>query len=173
MPIILLTHREFLWPGVVSLFFSALIIFFLQSKRSINFLGKLSPRLIKFEPLSLSAYSAIYILFVYVGFWLVMGLSLIAFLSSFVHVDHSRLAELIVNYALSFCGGMLAVFTPSGLGVREILFAELLQPIYDKEIAMLISVATRLWSTIFEIFIVFVIWVVQRISLFKTYPIRS
>jgi hypothetical protein len=163
MPLILLHYAEFLWPAVFSLCISGIVILLLQNKSLVSFLGHLSPRLSRFKTLSLSPSSAVRVLFIYMGFWLVMGLSFVAFLHSFVSVDPWRIGEIIAGYMLAFCGGMLAVFTPSGLGVREILLAKLLQPLYDVEIAYVISVATRLWSTVFEGIFVLVIWTVRRI----------
>lgn len=49
---------------------------------------------------------------------------------------------------LSGAVGMLAVFAPSGIGVREGIQLTLLSLIMPKEFALLVTVVTRLWSVI-------------------------
>lgn len=46
---------------------------------------------------------------------------------------------------------MLAIFVPSGLGVREAMLLLLLSPIMPNEQALLIAIATRLWSVIIDL----------------------
>ena len=47
--------------------------------------------------------------------------------------------------------GMLAIFVPSGIGVREGIFLVLLAVVMPKEAALLITVATRLWGVVMDL----------------------
>lgn len=51
---------------------------------------------------------------------------------------------------LSAAASMLAVFAPSGLGVREGIQLVLLSIIMPKELALLVTVITRLWSVVLD-----------------------
>jgi uncharacterized membrane protein YbhN (UPF0104 family) len=47
--------------------------------------------------------------------------------------------------------GILAVFAPSGLGVREAILAIFLNQVMPTSVALVVSVATRLWLTVIEL----------------------
>lgn len=75
------------------------------------------------------------------------GLSLF-FISKAIYpaLGYDTLLFVIAATNLAGAVGMLAIFVPSGIGVRETVLIVLLSMIMPKEFALLISVASRLWS---------------------------
>ena len=63
---------------------------------------------------------------------------------------------------LSCIIGILAVFTPSGLGVREGIILLGLGLIMPKEYAVIISLVTRLWQTVAEFMLIGIAIVINR-----------
>ncbi|MHB1477889.1 MAG: UPF0104 family protein, partial [Coriobacteriia bacterium] len=54
-------------------------------------------------------------------------------------------------FAAASIGGLLVLFAPGGIGVREAILAGLLAPSYPLAVAVAAGVAARLWSTAVEL----------------------
>ncbi len=82
---------------------------------------------------------------------LLTGLSLF-FISKAIYPSLGYDTLLFVVAATNLAGavGMLAVFVPSGIGVRETVLIILLSLIMPKEFAILISIASRFWSVVVD-----------------------
>lgn len=52
---------------------------------------------------------------------------------------------------LSGAAGMLAIFVPSGIGVRDGIFLALMSAIMPTELALLVTVVSRLWNVVLDI----------------------
>lgn len=88
----------------------------------------------------------------YVVTWLVVGVAFMLYVRSIVVGGQPSDALLYVGaYAAASVGGLLVLFAPGGLGVRESILGILLAPIYGLTIAGAIGVSARLWSTAVEI----------------------
>ena len=86
--------------------------------------------------------------------WLVAGSGFYMLVTAFYPVPASQWLYIGGIYGLSTIIGILALFAPSGLGVREgILMAGLLL-IMPEEYAMTISLISRIWQTVAEIILV-------------------
>lgn len=151
LPMQIARRMTIMGPIVIVLLAGVLFILLMQSKKFIGKIGRYIPPFRKIEPLSLSAGVIIKALFIYIVYWILRGCAVIAFLHSFIDVVPGNISQIISGYALAYVGGILAVFSPSGLGVREFAFATMLQPIYNKELAYVIAVVVRLWATIAEV----------------------
>ena len=66
-------------------------------------------------------------------------------------------------WGVSAIMGILAIFAPSGLGVREGIIVAGLMLIMPQSDAMVISVVSRLWQTIPELLLVAMAFVYSRI----------
>ena len=67
-------------------------------------------------------------------------------------------------YAVGYITGFLAVFVPGGIGVRELMFAELLTDAASSQAsATLVALASRVWLTIAEILPVLIVLVLSGI----------
>jgi hypothetical protein len=87
----------------------------------------------------------------YVVNWLLFGVALYVFIRSFYPLEFSSI--LYLTGAFSFAGmmGIVAVFAPSGLGVREGILALFLGQVMPVPVALVVSVASRVWLTVIEL----------------------
>jgi len=122
--------------------------------------------LIKFkrEPLSLSiSYPDIlWILSVHISAWVIGGIGFYLFIDSVYPISSETI--LFVTGALAFSSilGLVAIFAPSGLGVREGALVYLLSFLMPEGVAVIISVLTRIWVTLIEIGLIGVIYLSGR-----------
>jgi uncharacterized membrane protein YbhN (UPF0104 family) len=64
--------------------------------------------------------------------------------------------------AISSTLGLVAIFAPSGLGVREGALVYLLSFIMATPIAVIISILTRIWMTLIEIGLIGVVYLFHK-----------
>ncbi|MGZ3524219.1 MAG: hypothetical protein ACXU9L_05455, partial [Thermodesulfobacteriota bacterium] len=118
----------------------------------------------KREPISLSiTYSQILgVLFVCILSWIVGGVGFYLFVASVYPVSSQYLLFLTGALAASSMLGLMAIFAPSGLGVREGALVYLLSFLMATPIAVIISVLTRIWMTLIEIGMIGVIYLFRK-----------
>ena len=106
----------------------------------------------KREPISLSiSYSdVLLILFVGIVSWVISGVSFYLFVDSVYPVSSKYVVFLTGALAFSSTLGLIALFAPSGLGVREGALVYLLSFMMPGPVAVVISVLTRIWMTFIE-----------------------
>jgi uncharacterized membrane protein YbhN (UPF0104 family) len=114
----------------------------------------------KREPVSLSiSYSDIlWILFVCIVSWVVGGVGFYLFVDSVYPVSSKYIIFLTGALAISSTLGLIAIFAPSGLGVREGVLVYLLSFTMATPVAVIISILTRLWMTLIEMGLIGVIY---------------
>jgi hypothetical protein len=98
----------------------------------------------------------------YVLNWLVFGGTLFVFIRSFYLVDPSSILYLTGAFSLAGMIGILAFFTPSGLGVREGVLALFLNQVMPTSVAIVASVASRVWLTVVELASAGVVYLAAR-----------
>jgi uncharacterized membrane protein YbhN (UPF0104 family) len=118
----------------------------------------------KKEPLSLSiSYSDIlWILFVCILSWAVGGIGFYLFIDSVYPVGSQYILFLAGALAASSMLGLIAIFAPSGLGVREGALVYFLSFVMATPIAVIISILTRIWMTLIEIGLIGVIYLFRK-----------
>jgi hypothetical protein len=79
---------------------------------------------------------------------LVVGLGFVALLHALGHGAAFGTIEAIGILTAAHLGGILAVFAPAGLGVREALLAGLLAPTLGMDAALATALVTRGWATL-------------------------
>ena len=96
--------------------------------------------------------------------WLIVGTGFyILVVSLYPSVGFSQWLYVGGIYGLSAIIGILAIFTVSGLGVREgILIAGLIL-IMPKEYAVIISIVSRLWATVAELILILAAFIANKI----------
>jgi len=67
------------------------------------------------------------------------------------NTSYSMLLYLIGSFNLAGALGMAAPFVPSGLGVRDGAQLVLLSAVFPKEVALLVTVFSRLWSVVVDV----------------------
>jgi len=120
----------------------------------------------KREPISLSiSYPDIlWILFVCIMAWVVGGVGFYLFVDSIFPVSPHQILFLTGALAFSSILGLIAIFAPSGLGVREGTLVYLLSYIMPGSVAVVISVLTRIWMTLIEIGLTGVIYILSQLQ---------
>ena len=138
-------------------------------------LGALHPRVLlkilnwvlaqfKKEPISLSIsyFDILRILLVCIVSWLVGGVGFYFFVGAIYPVAPQYILFLTGSLAISSTLGLIAIFAPSGLGVREGVLVYLLSLMMATSIAVIISVLTRIWMTLIEIGLIGMIYLIRQ-----------
>ena len=100
----------------------------------------------------------------YVVGTLLNGLSLFFIAkSTFPALEYDLVWFVMGAATLAGVAGMLAIFIPSGLGVREGIQTVLLALVMPVEIALVIAVVSRLWSVAIDLVFFGAAWVLNRI----------
>ncbi len=77
---------------------------------------------------------------------LISGLAFFFITKAFYPVNYHNLLFIMGASNLAGAASMLAIFVPSGLGVREGIQLTLLSLIMPKEFALIVTISTRLWG---------------------------
>lgn len=83
--------------------------------------------------------------------WMLQGLGFFFLIGSFYTLELAWLKRLVGIYLLSWIVGFVAIFAPGGLGVREGTMVLLLQGFFPTGLAVTISLASRIWTSILEL----------------------
>lgn len=138
----------------------------------INFVLRLIGRIFKKNleiPMKYSQMIKVVLLFI--GNWLIVGFGFFILTKSiYPAVEWSQLLYCAGIWGVSAIMGILAIFAPSGLGVREGIIVAGLMLIMPQSDAMVISVVSRLWQTIPELLLVVMAFVYSRIRRLSVKP---
>ena len=151
--------KQFVWLALLFLF-ACLSLYPRILQKIINWI--LIP--FKKEPLSLTiAYTDILkILLISIFSWAVGGIGFYFFVESIFSISSSQILFIAGSLAFASLLGLIAVFAPSGLGVREGVLAYLLSHVMPAPVAVIISILTRIWMTFIEIGLIGVIYLVGK-----------
>ncbi len=119
----------------------------------------------KREPLSLSIsyVDVLWILFVCIISWIVGGVGFCFFVGSVYPVPLHAILFLTGALAISSTLGLIALFAPSGLGVKEGALVYFLSFMMATPVAVVISIFTRIWMTLIEIGLVGVVYLLGQL----------
>jgi uncharacterized membrane protein YbhN (UPF0104 family) len=112
--------------------------------------------------LSISYLDILWILSICVVAWLVGGIGFYLFVDSLYPVSPRYILFLTGALAISSTLGLIAIFAPSGLGVREGALVYLLSFTMVTPVAVVISILTRIWMTLIEIGLIGMIYSIDR-----------
>lgn len=118
----------------------------------------------KREPVSLpiSYTNILWVLFTCLLAWAIGGVGFYLFIDAVFSVSAYQILFLTGALAFSSTLGLIAVFTPSGLGVREGVLVYLLSYIMPGSVAVILSVLTRIWMILIEMGLIGVIYLVGK-----------
>ena len=104
------------------------------------------------------------VVLLFIGNWLIVGVGFFILTKSiYPAVEYSQLLFCAGIWGISAIMGILAIFAPSGLGVREGIIVAGLCLIMPQSDAMVVSVVSRLWQTIPELLLVVLAFIYSRI----------
>jgi len=117
------------------------------------------------EPVSLSiSYpNVLWILIISIIGWVIGGVGFYLFVDSVYPVTPSYILFLTGALAISSTLGLIAIFAPSGLGVREGALVYILSFMMASPIAVIISILTRIWMTLIEIGLIGMVYLLHQI----------
>ena len=95
--------------------------------------------------------------------WLIVGTGFYMLVVSLYPVPMNELFYVAGVYGLSAIIGILAIFTPSGLGVREGIIALGLALVMPSEYVVIISIISRLWATVAELILIAAAFIITKI----------
>lgn len=118
----------------------------------------------KRESISLSvSYSDILcVLFICILSWLVGGGGFYLFIDSVFPIPSTHILFLTGALAISSTLGLIAIFAPSGLGVREGALVYLLSFMMVTPVAVIVSIVTRIWMTLIEIGLIGMVYLISQ-----------
>jgi hypothetical protein len=115
------------------------------------------------EALFLSPFVIVKYLFFYSFLNIINGLAFYVFICSITKVSISAAFPLCIVYVFSGVVGLLAIIAPAGIGVKEGVMLVLLYNYLPQEISLIVSVFSRLWSTIADLIVGVIGKVLSRI----------
>lgn len=98
----------------------------------------------------------------YVVNFLLLGVSLYFLVSSLYEIKISNFFFLTGSYSLAFLLGIISLFAPSGIGVREGVLILALKHIMPNSIAGIISLVSRVWMTGTELLLIALVFVYAK-----------
>lgn len=116
-------------------------------------LSRLALRLLKSEvrEVSLPVTAILRVVIHYALTWCLGGIAFAVFVGSITSTEPASISLYIGAFAAASVGGLLVLFAPGGIGVREAILAGVLAPSYSLAVAVAVGVAARLWSTVIEL----------------------
>jgi len=113
-------------------------------------------RLLKKQPIKIDLdFSQILIMTAYYCIiWFCFGIAFYFLINSVTFITPSKIPIITGSFAISSTIGVMALFAPAGLGVREGILAVLLNNFFPISLAILISLLSRIWVSIGEMVMV-------------------
>lgn len=159
----ILSDYKWVTIGLVIVFFICI------NPKIINFFLGIIEKITKKEglviPISYTQMLKVIVLFILN--WIVLGIGFYMLTCSIYPVPGSKFLYISGIYGLSCIIGILAVFSPSGIGVREGVLLVGLGIIMDSEYAMIISIISRLWATVAELILIGIAFVIKKVQEYK------
>lgn len=154
----ILNEYKWLTLGLILLFFVCI------NPRIINFFLKIVERLTKKEDMviPISYIQMIRVVILFILNWLIVGIGFYMLVCSIYPIPLTELLYVGGIYGLSAIIGILAIFAPSGIGVREGIIVMGLTLVLPSEYAIIISVISRLWTTIAELILIFIAFTITK-----------
>ena len=152
---------DYTWAtvGLVVVFFICI------NPKIINFFLKIMEKLIhkKDMQIPMTYKQMLKVVLLFIGNWLIVGIGFYMLACSIYPIPLSEMLYTAGIFGLSCIIGILAIFAPSGLGVREGILVLGLGLIMPSEYAVIISIISRLWMTVSELALIGIAFVVNQV----------
>jgi uncharacterized membrane protein YbhN (UPF0104 family) len=157
--ILLFLFSLFFWRRFSPFLISALLLIFISISSFIfyppilNQVFKILLHLFKKKSLPIKARfdQTLKLLLILIVDWLIFGIGVYLLVNSFYSINFDQTVILCGIFAISVISGILSFFVPAGLGVREGVQSYLLSLFLPISMAILISLAMRVWMTLGEL----------------------
>lgn len=142
------------------------VIFFICiNPKIINFFLRILGKMIKKQDMEIPITygQMIKVVLLFIGNWIIVGIGFYMLACSIYPVPMSEMLYTAGIFGLSCIIGILAIFAPSGLGVREGILVLGLGLVMPEEYAVIISIVSRLWMTVSELALIGIAFVVNQL----------
>lgn len=157
--------QDYMW-AVVAL----IVVFFICiNPKIINWGLRILGKVIKKDDMEIPMTygQMIKVVLLFIGNWLIVGMGFYMLVYSIYPVPLSEALYCGGIYGLSAIIGILAIFTVSGLGVREGIIAVGLALIMPDSYVVIVSIISRLWATVAELILIFIAFIINKIIMYK------
>lgn len=154
--------KDYMWLTI-----GFIVIFFICiNPKIINFFLRILGKLMKKDDMEIpfTYRQMIQVVLLFILNWLIVGIGFYMLVCSIYPVPVSQMLYAGGIFGLSAIIGILSIFAPSGIGVREGILVAGLILIMPSEYAVIISIISRLWATIAELILILIAYIVQRIK---------
>lgn len=157
--------KDYAWAVVIFI----IVFFVCINPKIINFFLRLIGKLLKKDDMEIpfGYIEMLKVVALFILNWLIVGAGFYLLAKSIYPVEFSQMLYVAGVYGLSAIIGIICIFAPSGLGVREGIMVLGLSLIMPEEYAVIIGVVSRLWATLAELFLIFAAFVVNKIFVKK------
>lgn len=118
--------------------------------------GRLASGLLRLTPTQ-----ALTVLCGFLFAWCVFGFALWLMVNAFMDLSLGAYYEVLASFCGAWAVGVLSFFAPAGIGVREGAWVYLLGQFLHPSLAVIISIAARLWITVVELACAAIAWFIQ------------
>jgi hypothetical protein len=132
--------------------FSTGAFFVLIHPKCLEFFANIVLKRTRFGAVSfkISYSQVLFIIFLNVVNWVILGSAMFLFINAVHGIPATSFVHVTGLIALASLAGLLSLFTPAGLGVREGLLVVLLLPIMPRAVASVVAVGSRLLLLVAE-----------------------
>lgn len=95
--------------------------------------------------------------------WMILGTGFYCIINSIYRLPVRYFLYTTGSFALATDIGILALFAPSGIGVREAVIITAMSKITPSGIAAIISIIARIWATSSELFWILIVFILSKI----------
>lgn len=157
--------KNYLWLTI-----ALIIVFFIMINPAIiNFFLRLIGRIFKKDDMEITINykDMLVIVVMFIANWLIVGCGFYFLTTSIYPLPAQNLLYCGGVYGLSAIIGILSLFAPSGIGVREGIMIIGLNIIMPQEYSVIISVVSRIWATVAELVLILAAFIIDRIKKYK------
>ena len=157
--------KQYQWAAV-----ALVVAFFICiNPKIINFFLKYLGKLFKKDNLQIPiTYSQMLkVVGLFILNWLIVGLGFYMLTCSIYPLPVSQFLYAAGIYGISCIIGILAIFAPSGIGVREGIMVLGLGLVMPSEYGVIISIVSRLWMSVSELVLIGIAFVVNKLFLLR------
>lgn len=124
-------------------------------------MSNLTVRVFKIQSMakeSLLDFSSVLKFFLYnIAAAILSGVAFFVFVNAFIKAPIPVILYLVSSFILSAVLGMIAVFAPGGLGVREAFLVLFLRKHFTQSVSVFLSLGVRIWLTLIEVILFMVV----------------
>lgn len=154
--------KDYMWLTI-----AFIVIFFICiNPKIINFFLRILGKWIKKEDLEIpfTYGQMIQVVLLFILNWVIVGIGFYMLVCSIYPLPLSQMLYAGGIFGLSAIIGILSIFAPSGIGVREGILVAGLVLVMPSEYAVIISIISRLWATIAELLLILFAYIIQKIK---------